>query len=40
MVFINEQELGQEIMTRFKGRIVLAVAAAIGVGVLIGAIIF
>ena len=37
---INEAELGTEIMRRFKGRIVLAVGAAIGVGFVLGALIF
>jgi hypothetical protein len=40
MLHINEDELGAEIMRRFKGRIVLACAAAIGIGVVIGAILF
>lgn len=40
MALINEDRLGSEIMRRFKGRIVLACAAAIGVGVVIGAVLF
>jgi hypothetical protein len=40
MLHIHEEELGAEIMRRFKGRIVLAVAAAIAVGVVIGAVLF
>lgn len=35
---INEAELGTEIMRRFKGRIVLALAAALGVGFVLGAV--
>jgi len=37
---INEADLGAEIMRRFKGRIVLAVAAAVGVGFVLGAVLF
>lgn len=37
---IDEDKLGAEILRRFKGRIVLAVGAAIGVGFLLGALIF
>lgn len=37
---INEAELGTEIMRRFKGRIVLACLACLGVGALLGALLF
>jgi hypothetical protein len=37
---IDEEKLGTEIMRRFGGRVVLACAASIGLGVLIGAWLF
>jgi hypothetical protein len=40
MLHIDEDKLGAEILSRFKGRIVLALGAAAGVGLVIGAILF
>jgi hypothetical protein len=40
MAFIDEDKLQADIMARFKGRVVLACAAAAGVGFVLGAFIF
>lgn len=37
---ISETELGTEIMRRFKGRIVLALGAAMAIGFVLGAMLF
>jgi hypothetical protein len=37
---IDEDKLGAEILRRFKGRVVLALGAAILLGVVVGAILF
>jgi hypothetical protein len=39
-ITIDEAKLGSEILARFKGRVVLALAAAAGVGFVLGALIF
>lgn len=40
MALINEDKLSADLMTRFKGRILLIAACAAGAGFLIGAILF
>jgi hypothetical protein len=37
---INEEQISAELMTRFKGRVALIAAAAAGVGLLVGAVLF
>lgn len=39
-ITIDENKLGQEILARFGGRVVLALLAAAGVGFVLGALIF
>lgn len=37
---MNEDELGRDILSRFGGRIVLALGAAAAIGFILGAVIF
>lgn len=39
-ISIDESKLGAEILTRFKGRVVLALGAAAALGFVLGAILF